>query len=175
MFAMALGMLIGNGDAATYLTHLEETMPGATVRERGIQLWQDMFRSSVLRVAQAANLGGGKGWVYNFNVPTDNPLGVTHASDIAFTFNAFKDPKVREASQVGFAFHDPNDPANRELAEIWSSMVASFARTGDPNGAGFPDWPTYGGENYACLIVDGAPHIKKDPDGAKLRRIFGVD
>jgi len=64
---------------------------------------------------------------------------------------------------------------NRELAGKWSRTLATFARTGDPNGAGLPSWPRYDPERRACLVFDADPHISEDPDGETLRVAYGMN
>ncbi len=62
----------------------------------------------------------------------------------------------------------------RELADCWSSTFATFARTGDPNGAGFPHWPRYDTQTRSCLVVDRPPRIESDPDGREARTAYGM-
>ena len=153
-------------DAGTYLAFLEEHI-GPDPLAKMERTWYDLFRSAALRNAQAATAAGAGGWVYSFEVPTGNPLGVTHGSDVAFTFNAFA------SGDPLFRFHEDN-ATNRELAETWSASMVQFARTGDPNGAGLPAWPRYDDEERACLIFDDHPHIAHDPDGPPVRRAYGL-
>lgn len=129
--------------------------------------WYDTFRAAALRHAAAANRVGGAGWVFNFNVPGNSSLGAAHGSEIPFTFNSFADD---EAPML--FFHDKT-PDNRQLARLWSSMVVRFARTGDPNGDGLPEWPRYD-DRAACLVFDSHPHVELDPDGADLRAVYGM-
>lgn len=157
----------GAAAPADYQAFLDELLPDATKLKKMERTWYDLFRSSSLRNAQAASAAGAGGWVYNFDVPTDDPLGVTHASDIAFTFNAFA------AKEPGILFHENTD-TNRKLAEVWSASMVRFARTGDPNGAGLPQWPRYDSDTRACLIFDDQPHIESDPDGKIAREAYGL-
>ena len=53
------------------------------------------------------------------------------------------------------------------------SMV-QFARTGNPNGAGLPEWPQYESERRACLWFDDKPRIVGDHDGEIIRRAYGI-
>ena len=162
--AYGLAITAGNGDAALYLKRRDEIMADDDLAARIDRTWTDMFRGSVLRCAQAATEGGSNGWVYNFDVPTDHALGVTHGSDIPFAFNQL----VPES----LLFH-PITEENQRIAQLWSGTLARFARTGNPNGGELPEWPPYDGDSRACLVLDHNPHIANDPDGADWRDAYG--
>ena len=167
MTAMMLAVSVGNGDAAHYIARRNAIMAGADMVALVERTWTDLFRSVVLRCGQGATEAGAGGWVYNFNVPTDNPLGITHASDIAFVFN--------QLNSDGLCFHDTDSADNQRIARLWSSTLARFARTGNPNGGDLPDWPHYDAEKRACLILDHSPHIENDPDGPEWRDAYKVE
>jgi para-nitrobenzyl esterase len=48
----------------------------------------------------------------------------------------------------------PFTAADRELSERMVRYWANFARTGDPNGEGLPEWPAYTGASRAMLHLD---------------------
>ena len=96
-------------------------------------------------------------------------LGATHAAEIPFTFNIFAKPDY-----TGTTFHDRNDPVVKQLAEQWSNTVLTFARTGNPNGAGLPEWPRYSAEDRQTLILDANPRVEANID-AKHRKLWEED
>jgi para-nitrobenzyl esterase len=163
-----LSAIIGNGDATAYLAHLKELVPSGDLRQKLVRVWYDLFRASALRTAEASTVAGAGGWVYAFEVPGSTPLGVAHGSDVAFTFNMINHG---EAGLAGF--HEPT-VVNKDIANKWSKTFATFARTGDPNGAGLPHWPQYDRSRRACLVVDSDPRIVEDPDGEALRAAYGM-
>jgi para-nitrobenzyl esterase len=127
------------------------------------RVWTDLFRRPSVETASAVTGQGGSGWLYRFDVPTtilDGRLGATHACELAFTFNWI-------ASDTGaLVWHDRSAPGVADLARRWSDTVIQFARTGDPNGAGLPEWPTYSPTNRACMMLDIDCRVDVDPDGA---------
>ena len=161
-FTALFASQIGEGDAARYFRYLDQIAPDASPMKRLEQTWYDYFRAPVLRAAQAASAAGIGGWVYNFDIPTDNQWGTTHASDIPFTFNTFKD------DIAGWSFHDGSDAGIRQLADQWSATVAAFMRTGDPNGAGLTDWPRYDRGTRRCLQLTRSSRVIDNPDAAAL-------
>jgi len=79
--------------------------------------------------------------------PGKRPRGTHHASDITFTFNALA---ARDL---------PWTADHRKMSEIMTSYWSNFAKTGDPNGPGLPQWPRYSpatGYVVMHLKVDGA-------------------
>jgi carboxylesterase 2/para-nitrobenzyl esterase len=70
-------------------------------------------------------------WTYAAPVPGGGPRRAAHGSEIDFVFGDL----------------DPCDPRwtdeDRRVAETMSSYWANFVATGDPNGPGLPEWPSY--------------------------------
>ena len=58
---------------------------------------------------------------------------------------------------------------HRWVQAYWTN----FAKTGDPNGAGLPDWPKFEGAAPATLLIDdttrAVPDFRKDQTGVALR------
>lgn len=127
----------------------------------------DMFRANALRVAEAASRAGTNAWIYSFELPTtveNGALGATHGSSGPFNFNAYG-----AGLEMLCMFHDRDDLAVVALSRVWSATLARFARSGDPNGAGLPEWPRYDAVSRACMIIDWHPHMVSDPDGDAKR------
>jgi para-nitrobenzyl esterase len=53
-----------------------------------------------------------------------------------------------------------------EAARLSSAYFANFIKTGDPNGAGLPVWPTYGSGQR--MVLGAAPHAAPDTTAARL-------
>ena len=55
--------------------------------------------------------------------------------------------------------------AQQALADVMSEAWLAFARTGNPNHDGLPEWPAYDTENRATMVFDDTPLVMNDPRG----------
>ena len=161
--AMLYGLAasVGRDDGAAYMAFLTKEFGEGQVLAKMTRAWFDTFRASALRVAQTAAQSGAGGWVYDFEVETDHPLGVSHFADVPFTFNWIEEGHP-------WLFTHPPTAVNQGLAERWSRTVVAFATTGTPNGQGLPDWPQYTSDSFRCLRLRQEPDVVDNPDGEML-------
>jgi para-nitrobenzyl esterase len=99
-----------------------------------------------LFAARQAALGK-NAYVYYFTrvppAPPDRPSrGATHTAELAYMFNNLADGT-------------PWTDADRQLADTMSSYWVNFARTGNPNAQGLPEWPAYPAEGVGSAMVLG--------------------
>ncbi|WP_417451115.1 carboxylesterase/lipase family protein [Kordiimonas sp.] len=85
-----------------------------------------------LTIARQANQAGGQAYVYEFSRkrPGSEQLKAYHGAEIPYVFGT----------------HDawlPTTEEDRNLTEVMMSYWVNFARTGNPNGLGLPDWQPY--------------------------------
>lgn len=52
----------------------------------------------------------------------------------------------------------------RKLSSKMAGALLNFMKTGNPNGAGLPNWPAYTSANGETMILDDQPVVKNDPD-----------
>ncbi len=116
--------------------------------------------------AKAFIVKGAPAYMYQFGyVPVAaqqrSPYGAGHGSEVSFVFNTLNARWGTPAEAT---------PAEKELARIMNSYWVNFAKTGNPNGAGLPNWPLYNNKHKDMLDVelDGKIISKPDPRKARL-------
>jgi para-nitrobenzyl esterase len=84
--------------------------------------------------------------------------GAFHATDIPFVFDT-----------VPAWLGDSTTASDEATARMMSAYWVAFARTGNPNGPGRPDWSRYGPRSRDLLLVgDEGTHMASDPWQARL-------
>jgi para-nitrobenzyl esterase len=128
--------------------------------KKPVEIWGfiswDIRSRAVLQAERQTTNGGA---VYNYLFDWKTPLydgrpRAYHNSDLAFWFN-----NTDEMDTITGGGERP-----RRLAEKMSQALVHFARNGDPNHSGIPDWPTYDSENGAVMIWNDECEIQHDPD-----------
>jgi para-nitrobenzyl esterase len=105
---------------------------------------------------------GKNAWLYRFtHVPHYAPgvpdLGASHTAEIPYVFDNLAAPRTfPDRSSPELTSADPRDQA---LARQVSAYWVNFARTGNPNGPGLPQWPSVkelGPTEVMILDADGS-------------------
>ncbi len=117
-----------------------------------------IFRPSTVEQARIkVEQGGAPVYTYMFaweSPVMDGILRSTHCMEIPFVFNN----AVRHASMTG------GGAESVALAEKMSSAWINFAKTGNPNAEGLPQWPEYTVEEGAMMYFDNECEIKYNHD-----------
>lgn len=84
--------------------------------------------------------------------------GAYHSDDIEYVFGAFN---ARETNWR---------PEDHKLSDQMQLYWTNFARTGDPNGPGLPEWPLYKPTDFSVMHLNA--DSKASPDTLRARYIF---
>ena len=115
-------------------------------------------RGSIELADRKAEQGGADVYQYYFSWPTPVEGGIwsaTHALDIGFVF----DNVAKSASMSGVG------ERQQALADVMSEAWLAFARTGNPNHPGLPEWPAYDPATRATMVFDDQSRVVSDPRG----------
>ena len=133
-----------------------------------LALWQSSgVRRAALRQASAkAAQASAPAYVYLFawNTPVlDGRVRSYHCAELPFVF----DNTDRCDAATG------GGPAARALAANVSEAWIRFARTGDPNHSGLPQWPAFAAATRATMVFDNTCAVADDPDREELDVLAG--
>ncbi len=100
---------------------------------------------------------------YEFDDAPPNAVGDTtpsrgayHSAEIEFVFEVLASKKL------------PWRPDDEKVSDLMSSYWTNFAKTGDPNGPGLPQWPVYKSDgSYEVLHLTPAPYSAPDAHRAR--------
>ena len=101
-------------------------------------------------------------YVFDWGSPVDGGImRAPHTIEIPFAFdNIEKGP-----TYIG------NAPTTRALADLVSNTWTAFAKTGNPNHSGLPNWPSYNTQTRASMIFDVKTKVVNDVEG-NVRKIL---
>jgi para-nitrobenzyl esterase len=94
-------------------------------------------------------------WESPFKHPKQGVLGSAHAVDIPFVFNSLNLPGMD-------IFAGRGKDAENLSGDMMQSWI-SFARTGNPNHGGIPEWDHYDSDNRTTMVFGKKIETVKDP------------
>ena len=98
-------------------------------------------------------------YIYSWRTPSlDGRPGPFHAAEISFVFD---NAEICDHYSAG-------DPSAFVLSKQMSTAWVSFARTGNPNHGGLPNWPAYTLDTRQTMYFDAPCSVRKDAEGPGL-------
>lgn len=111
-----------------------------------------------------SKIGKSKAFLYYFDqhldYPKDSPrygYGSPHGQEVAYVFEHL-DATNPQTSKTDLAISDA-------MATYWTN----FAKYGDPNGKGVPNWPAFRDANPVVMYFSGTPHMGPVPSAKSLK------
>jgi para-nitrobenzyl esterase len=92
--------------------------------------------------------------------PAHPEFGAFHSSEIPYFFNTLN------------RLNRPWEPIDKKLADTVSSYVTNFAKKGDPNGSGLPQWPAYDPASYVTMELGAKLGPMELADAARLKQLL---
>jgi para-nitrobenzyl esterase len=155
------------GPVLDQLLELHRATHAAHTDRADARAWVDVigevvFRIPMIRLAEAQAGHATRVYMYRFDWQSSafgGRLGAAHALELPFVWNRLDLPMAP-------VLLGPDAAAAQPLATAMHATWAQFIKTGDPNGAGLPPWPTYDTQRRATLLLDRACQVVDDPAGA---------
>lgn len=143
----------------------------SSASEAKLQLIGDIvFRLPSIRLAEL-NAARQPTYMYLFTYrsPTKGPTGIEYGSmhglEVAFVFHLDTSQGYSYVGAKGSWTH-----LSDQMMDAW----LRFARTGDPNGTGLPDWPRYETEHHPTMEFGTHSVVAVDPYGVERRAWDGI-
>jgi para-nitrobenzyl esterase len=117
-----------------------------------------------------AKTGKSKAFYYYFDqhpdYPADSPQfgqGSPHGQDVAYVFQHLNNSggppgQTRTVTKT-----------DQDISEAMATYWTNFAKHGDPNGKGVPEWPAFSDSNPVVMYFSQTPHTGAVPDAESLK------
>ncbi|MEZ6031338.1 MAG: carboxylesterase family protein [Hyphomonadaceae bacterium] len=124
-----------------------------------ITSWRSYVLNATLMAEKRAQLNGANNptWMYNvtWRSPAEGGRRVSqHTLDLPFMFD-----NVAVAENLT----GPETDETRAMTDAMANAWLAFARTGNPNHAGLPNWPTYDLQTRSVMHFEVPPRVVSNP------------
>ena len=161
-----VGALVGEAHRAQVIDTYKRAYPGQSPSELFFLMGTDRgMRMNSIRLAERKFMQG-KAPVYMYlfawkSPAMDGKLRAPHTVEIPFVFDNTDIPTVMTKG----------GPEVKALAAKTSDAWIQFARTGNPNHKGLPNWPAYTTDQRATMLLDTTCKVVNDP-GSDARKLW---
>jgi para-nitrobenzyl esterase len=154
------GLRVDDAETEKLIALYKRDFPGAeNVRLFQLIATDNWLTANVALVAERkAALGQAPAYVYHFEKPTPvhgGKLGVPHTLEVSYVFDNLDGPTDDIVTGKG----KDRYPLADKMSRAWTN----FARTGNPNVAGLPQWRPYSASDRAVMIFDDQCKLVVDP------------
>lgn len=154
-------------DASTILRHYPADSEAESTESQKALGRDETFGISNYAWAKIQSKKKGKVYLYNFlrKPPAEGEYvqyGAFHTAEVPYAFNTLK------------YFKRPLQRSDYALADLMSSYWTNFAKTGDPNGNGLPDWPAFDDEKAMVMMFDEKSSAKPFPRKDAMDTLFEI-
>jgi para-nitrobenzyl esterase len=165
------------GDHADAILNAYAATNDAEALESAAALASDMFIGHATWKWIEVHAKTGRAHVYRYSF--DRKIPVAPDAKINGTPATSRDVGARHAGEIEYVFGTLDSikdvswqASDRKLSDAMITYWTNFARTGNPNGGGLPNWPRYDGDGTRVLYLDETIH---DAPDAKRRRYEALD
>ena len=145
-------------DSTRVIAAYRESYPNARPWDLYILICTDHPRGMYAReLAARKSAGGAPAWLYRFDWDMGDEMGTPHALEIRFVFDNVDHFETR-------LFDLPATVAAKVLATKMSAAWVAFARTGNPDTADLPHWPTYTSDTRVAMLFNNENRLVRDHD-----------
>ena len=159
--AQLAGQFPDNAQELLDLYSLHEDWDTHGTQWMGDELFGVNVRFAARRVAEA----GAPSWTYFWSrVPPSErqTIGAFHAAEIPFVFDSHE-------AVLGSTEED------ERLTELMVGYWTNFAKTGDPNGPGLPEWPQHDGRNWMHLSANTGRPVAAVETGVRAAKLDALE
>ena len=121
-------------------------------------------------VASLTNAGGNRVFVYRFDrsIPGkgEAELGAFHSLEVPYVFGSLRDKEWQWL---------PTTADDASLSDLMQTYWTNFAKTGNPNGAGLPDWPAWSDDKSEFLLIQRDASVTKQRNFPPLFSSLGAE